>query len=108
MSEQVYPKERNLDGVYYRVKRDGIWCNRCYTDLTEAEQNEFMSRLDEEGLKRVCSFLANKCCLNKLIYLWYSYKYRPSIYWQQLTLQPLFALKKKDANSSIVYIFSAS
>ena len=59
MSEQVYPKERNLDGVYYRVKRDGKWCNRCYTDLTEAEQNEFMSRLDEEGLKRLCSFLSN-------------------------------------------------
>ena len=59
MSEQVYPKERNLDGVYYRVKRDGKWCNRCYTDLTDDEQNEFMSRLDEEGLKRLCSFLAN-------------------------------------------------
>ena len=59
MIEQAYPKERNLDGIYYRVQRDGKWCNRCYTDLTEDEQNEFMARLDTEGLKRLCFFLAN-------------------------------------------------
>ena len=25
--------ERNLDGLYFRVKVDGKWCPRCLTDL---------------------------------------------------------------------------
>ena len=33
------PIFRNLDGVYYRVIRDGIHVNRCFSDLSEAEQD---------------------------------------------------------------------
>ena len=33
------PIFRNLDGVYYRVVRDGIHVNRCFSDLSEAEQD---------------------------------------------------------------------
>ena len=33
------PTFRNLDGVYYRVIRDGIHVNRCFSDLSEAEQD---------------------------------------------------------------------
>lgn len=29
---------RNLDGVYFRVKRDDKWQNICFTDLTEDER----------------------------------------------------------------------
>lgn len=33
---------RNLDGIYFRVQRDGKWQNICFTDLTDAEiQNLF-------------------------------------------------------------------
>ena len=28
---------RELDGVYFRVERDGKWQNICFTDLTEEE-----------------------------------------------------------------------
>lgn len=32
-------KQRNLDGVYFRVNRDGKWLNVCYSDMTEDERN---------------------------------------------------------------------
>lgn len=32
-------KQRNLDGVYFRVRRDGKWLNVCYSDMTEDERN---------------------------------------------------------------------
>lgn len=32
-------KQRNLDGVYFRVNRDGKWLNICYSDMTEDERN---------------------------------------------------------------------
>ena len=37
------PIFRNLDGVYYRVVRDGIHVNRCFSDLSEAEQDVIMA-----------------------------------------------------------------
>lgn len=30
----MYPKKRNLDGVYFRVERDGKWENVCFTSIT--------------------------------------------------------------------------
>lgn len=30
-------KNRELDGVYFRVERDGKWQNVCFTDLTKEE-----------------------------------------------------------------------
>ena len=33
-------KQRNLDGVYFRVKRDGKWQNICYSDMTADERDE--------------------------------------------------------------------
>lgn len=32
-------KQRNLDGVYFRMQRDGKWLNVCYSDMTEDERN---------------------------------------------------------------------
>lgn len=32
-------KQRNLDGVYFRVNRDGKWLDVCYSDMTEDERN---------------------------------------------------------------------
>ena len=53
-----YPVERNLDGFYYRVERDGKYVNRCFTDLTGDEQTEFLSRLEKDGFIRMCKELA--------------------------------------------------
>lgn len=34
-------KKRDLDGCYFRVERNGKWTNRCWTDLSEEEQEQF-------------------------------------------------------------------
>lgn len=57
-NKNFIPFKRNLDGIYYRVERDGKWCNRCFTDLTEAEQEEMIEKYDAEGLKRMVKILA--------------------------------------------------
>lgn len=31
-------KQRNLDGVYFRVNRDGKWLSICYSDMTPDER----------------------------------------------------------------------
>lgn len=54
----IYPKERALDGIYYRVERDGKWHNLCFTDLTTEEQEEMIKKYDAEGLKRMVMLLA--------------------------------------------------
>lgn len=54
----TYPIERELDGIYYRVERDGKWYNLCFTDLTTAEQKEMIQKYDAEGLKRMVMLLA--------------------------------------------------
>lgn len=30
-------QNRNLDGIFFRVQRNGEWQNICFTDLTEEE-----------------------------------------------------------------------
>ena len=51
------PVCRNLDSVYYRVVRDGKHVNRCFSDLTESEQNEIMAEYNAEQLRRLCRYL---------------------------------------------------
>ena len=53
-----YPLERHLDGVYHRVERGGKFVSRCFSDLTGDEQTEYLHRLDNEALKRLCRLLA--------------------------------------------------
>lgn len=52
-----YPKQRNLDGVYYRVKRDGKYCSRCFTDLTDFEQQEVIAHYNKEQSLRMLSHM---------------------------------------------------
>ena len=52
------PIFRNLDGVYYRVIRDGIHANRCFSDLSEAEQDEIVAEYNAEQLRRLCRYLS--------------------------------------------------
>ena len=51
------PIFRNLDGVYYCVVRDGIHVNRCFSDLSEAEQDVTMAGYNTEQLRRLCRYL---------------------------------------------------
>lgn len=48
---------RNLDGVYFRIKRDDKWQNICFSDLTEEEMDEVMKDRPEEWLRSMCKLL---------------------------------------------------
>ncbi len=56
----VYPKQRELDGVYTRVERNGHWCSVCFSDLTDEEQDKYMETLDETSLKLLCKVLCGE------------------------------------------------
>ena len=49
---------RNLDGVFFRIKRGEQYENVCFSDLTEAEQDEMMDGKSEGWLKSLCKILA--------------------------------------------------
>ena len=36
----TYPKIRDMDGVYFRVKRGGEYSAVCWSDLTDEERSE--------------------------------------------------------------------
>lgn len=42
-------RQRNLDGVYFRVKRDGRWQNVCYSDMTADERDEIARKRAEHA-----------------------------------------------------------
>jgi len=41
--------QRNLDGIYFRVQRDGRWQNVCYSDMEQAERDEVARRMEESA-----------------------------------------------------------
>lgn len=42
-------KQRNLDGIYFRVERDGKWENVCYSDMEQAERDEIARKRAEHA-----------------------------------------------------------
>lgn len=50
---------RNLDGVYFRVKRDNEWQNICFSDLSDDEMEEVMQGRTDKWLKSLCKILGN-------------------------------------------------
>ena len=46
--------DRNLDGIYFRVQRDGKWGNVCFSDLTQEEMERVMENRDIDWLKSMC------------------------------------------------------
>lgn len=54
----MYPTKRNLDGVYFRIERDGKWLNVCFSDLTRDEREGVMKGRDEDWLKSMCHIMA--------------------------------------------------
>lgn len=50
---------RDMDGIYFRVKRDGKWENICFSDLTSEEQDRVMADMDTEWLKQLAKILAS-------------------------------------------------
>ena len=60
-------KQRNLDGVYFRVKRDGKWDSICYSDMTAAERESVIyDRMSDKPMdeqvgyyRRLAEIMAN-------------------------------------------------
>ena len=50
--------QRNLDGVYFRIQRDGKWTNVCFSDMIEVEMLEVLEGRNEAWLKNMCIILA--------------------------------------------------
>ena len=50
---------RNLDGVYFRIKREDRYENICFSDLTDSEKIEVMKNKDETWLRSLCVTLGN-------------------------------------------------
>ena len=55
MSE--YKFQRNLDGVYFRVKRDDKWMNVCFSDLNEDEMCKVLKGKKKDWLLDMCVIL---------------------------------------------------
>lgn len=51
--------DRNLDGCYFRVQRNGEWGSICFSDLTEEERETVLTDRNEAWLKSLCCHLAD-------------------------------------------------
>ena len=51
---------RNLDGIYFRVERDGKWQNLCFSDLTEEEQKKVLKDKSPEFVLQIALNMAKR------------------------------------------------
>lgn len=51
---------RELDGCYFRIVRDGVGQSVCFTDLTKAERDALLADKDTLFLKNLCCYLADR------------------------------------------------
>ena len=54
-----FPIQRKLDGIFFRVQRDGKWLDICFSDLTEEEMDVILANRSEKWLKNMCKILGN-------------------------------------------------
>lgn len=52
--------DRNLDGIYFRAKRDDKWCNACFSDLNEDEMRDVLKDRNNEWLASLCIQLGKR------------------------------------------------
>ena len=50
---------RELDGCYFRIMRDGEGQSVCFTDLTKEERDILLAEKDTQFLKNLCCYLAD-------------------------------------------------
>ena len=51
---------RNLDGIYFRIERDGKCQNLCFSDLTEEEQKEVLKNKSPEFVLQIALNMAKR------------------------------------------------
>lgn len=61
---EPFPAKRDLDGVYFRVKRDGKWGNVCFSDMTHEEREELLAGRTTEWWKSLAGIMAG--CLRNI------------------------------------------
>lgn len=54
-----YPKMRDLDGVYFRVERNGKWESISFSDLIPEEQDKVLEKWDRDSILRLAKILAD-------------------------------------------------
>ena len=54
------PEFRELDGIYFRIKRHEKWQNICFSDLTEEEMDGVLKGRNEKWLKSLCKTLGKR------------------------------------------------
>ena len=57
---KMMENRRELDGVYFRIKRDGKWDNICFTDLTKEERDKVCENRSAEWFKDLEYHLADR------------------------------------------------
>lgn len=57
MSDQIERLNRNLDGVYFRVKRNNKFENICFSDMTEEEMDKVLEGRSETWFRNMCKTL---------------------------------------------------
>lgn len=50
---------RELDGCYFCIVRNGVGQSVCFTDLTEEERDTLLADKDTRFLKNLCCYLAD-------------------------------------------------
>lgn len=55
-----FPVKRDLDGCYFRVKRDGEWGNACFSDMTPDEIEELLVGRSAEWWKSLACHLGER------------------------------------------------
>lgn len=48
---------RDLDGIYFRVKRNNRWESVCFSDLTDEEMDKVLEGHSVQWLKSTCKIL---------------------------------------------------
>lgn len=51
---------RELDGCYFRIVREGVGQSVCFSDLTKEERNVLLADKDAQFLKNLCCYLAER------------------------------------------------
>lgn len=49
--------KRDLDGIYFRVKRGKHWESICFSDLSDEEMDKVLEGHSVEWLKKTCKIL---------------------------------------------------
>lgn len=55
----VFPIERKLDGVFFRVRRNGKWNNICFSDMTPDERKEVIGSRTTEWWMALAGMMAD-------------------------------------------------